>query len=61
MSVGPHPEGPSGEDLMRLGTGIVAAFVVINFIANQPQTSYGLVLILAGIPLYFLFRKLNRT
>ncbi|MBS0362807.1 MAG: MucR family transcriptional regulator [Proteobacteria bacterium] len=30
MSVGPHPEGPSGEDLMRLGAGIVAAFVSRN-------------------------------
>jgi len=40
---------------------VAYTFVVINFIANQPQTSYGLALILAGIPLYFLFRKLNRS
>ena len=30
MSVGPDPEGPSGEELLRLGTGIVAAFVSRN-------------------------------
>jgi predicted transcriptional regulator len=30
MSVAPDAEGPSGEDLMRLGTGIVAAFVSRN-------------------------------
>jgi predicted transcriptional regulator len=30
MSVAPDPDGPSGEDLMRLGTGIVAAFVSRN-------------------------------
>ncbi|HEX5262914.1 MAG TPA: MucR family transcriptional regulator [Phenylobacterium sp.] len=30
MSVGPHPEGPSGDDLLRLGTGIVSAFVSRN-------------------------------
>ena len=30
MSVGPDPEGPSGEDLLRLGTGIVSAFVSRN-------------------------------
>src|SRR5262249_10218801 len=30
MSVGPEPQGPSGEDLLRLGSGIVAAFVSRN-------------------------------
>ncbi len=35
------------------------AFVLINFFANQPQTSYGLGLILAGIPAFYLFRKFN--
>ena len=30
MSVGPDPEGPSGEELLRLGAGIVAAFVSRN-------------------------------
>lgn len=40
---------------------VAYSFVVINFIANQPQTSYGLALVVAGIPLFFLFRKLNRT
>jgi APA family basic amino acid/polyamine antiporter len=39
---------------------VAYTFVVINFIANQPQTSYGLVLILAGIPLFYLFRRLNQ-
>ena len=34
-------------------------FVLINFAANQPQTSYGLALILTGIPAFYLFRKLN--
>ncbi len=35
------------------------AFVGINFVANQPQTSYGLALILSGIPAFYLFRKIN--
>jgi predicted transcriptional regulator len=30
MSVGPEPQGPSGDDLLRLGSGIVAAFVSRN-------------------------------
>jgi len=30
MSVGPDSEGPSGEDLMRLGAGIVSAYVSRN-------------------------------
>ena len=30
MSVGPDPEGPSGEDLLRLSTGVVAAYVSRN-------------------------------
>jgi predicted transcriptional regulator len=30
MSVGPDADGPSGEELLRLGTGIVAAFVSRN-------------------------------
>lgn len=30
MSVGPDPDGPSGEDLMRLGAGIVSAYVSRN-------------------------------
>ncbi|HEY0436097.1 MAG TPA: MucR family transcriptional regulator [Phenylobacterium sp.] len=30
MSVGLDPEGPSGEELLRLGTGIVAAFISRN-------------------------------
>lgn len=34
-------------------------FVLINFAANQPQTSYGLALILSGIPAFYLFKKLN--
>jgi basic amino acid/polyamine antiporter, APA family len=34
-------------------------FVLINFFANQPQTSYGLGLILTGIPAFYLFRKFN--
>ncbi len=34
-------------------------FVLINFFANQPQTSYGLVLILSGIPAFYLFKKFN--
>src|SRR5881394_2582271 len=33
MSVGPDPEGPSGEDLLRLGAGIVAAYVSRNQVA----------------------------
>jgi APA family basic amino acid/polyamine antiporter len=34
-------------------------FVLINFFANQPQTSYGLGIILTGIPAFYLFRKFN--
>ena len=30
MSVGPDPEGPTGEELLRLGTEIVSAFVSRN-------------------------------
>jgi predicted transcriptional regulator len=33
MSVGSDPEGPSGEELLRLGTGIVAAYVSRNAVA----------------------------
>ena len=33
MSVGPDAEGPSGEELLRLGTGIVAAYVSRNAVA----------------------------
>src|SRR6185312_9302552 len=35
MSVGPDPKGPSGEDLLRLGTGIVAAYVSRNSVAAE--------------------------
>jgi predicted transcriptional regulator len=35
MSVGPDSEGPSGEDLLRLGTGIVAAFVSRNAVPAE--------------------------
>jgi len=35
------------------------AFVFVNFFANQPQTSYGLILVLSGIPAFYLFRKWN--
>ena len=33
MSVGPDIEGPTGEDLMRLGAGIVSAYVSRNHVA----------------------------
>ena len=33
MSVGPDSSGPSGEDLMRLGAGIVAAYVSRNAVS----------------------------
>src|SRR5205085_10652557 len=33
MSVGPDSDGPSGEDVLRLGAGIVAAYVSRNAIA----------------------------
>ena len=33
MSVGPDADGPSGQDLLRLGAGIVAAYVSRNPIA----------------------------
>lgn len=33
MSVGPGPEGVSGEELLRLGAGIVAAYVARNTVA----------------------------
>lgn len=32
MSVGPDPEGPSGEDILQLSTEVVAAFVSRNAI-----------------------------
>ena len=36
------------------------AFVIVNFFANQPQTSYGLAIVLSGVPAFYVFRKLNR-
>jgi predicted transcriptional regulator len=33
MSVGSDPEGPSGEELLRLSTGVVAAYVSRNSVA----------------------------
>lgn len=33
MSVAPGPEGPSGEELLRLGSGIVAAYVSCNSVS----------------------------
>ena len=33
MSVGPDPEGPTGEELMRLGADIVSAYVSRNAVA----------------------------
>lgn len=35
MSVGPDTEGPSGEDLMRLGAGIVSAYVSRNAVTAE--------------------------
>ena len=32
MSLGPDPEAPSGEDILRLSTGVVAAFVSRNMV-----------------------------
>jgi basic amino acid/polyamine antiporter, APA family len=45
--------------LPALFVAAALAFVLINFFANQPQTSYGLGLILTGIPAFYLFRKFN--
>jgi APA family basic amino acid/polyamine antiporter len=39
---------------------VAFGFVIVNFFANQPQTSYGLVIVLSGIPAFYLFRKINR-
>ena len=35
MSVGPDIEGPTGEDLMRLGAGIVSAYVSRNHVTAE--------------------------
>lgn len=35
MSIGSDPEGPSGEDLLRLGSAIVAAYVSRNAVAAE--------------------------
>jgi len=35
MSVGPDPEGHSGEELLRLGAGIVAAYVSRNTVSAE--------------------------
>jgi predicted transcriptional regulator len=35
MSVGPDSEGPTGEDLMRLGAGIVSAYVSRNQVTAE--------------------------
>jgi APA family basic amino acid/polyamine antiporter len=57
----PRPYKAWGYPVLPALFVIVAfTFVVVNFIANQPQTSYGLVLILTGIPAYLFFRELNR-
>jgi APA family basic amino acid/polyamine antiporter len=45
--------------LPALFVAAALGFVLINFFANQPQTSYGLGLILTGIPAFYLFRKFN--
>ncbi|MBV8820914.1 MAG: amino acid permease [Acidobacteriaceae bacterium] len=34
-------------------------FVIINFVANQPQTSYGLAIIASGIPAFYVFRRFH--
>ena len=43
------------------GLFVLAAFgfVLINFVANQPQTSFGLAMILSGIPAFYLFKRFN--
>jgi APA family basic amino acid/polyamine antiporter len=47
----PRPYKVLGYPLLpALFVGGAFTFVIINFIANQAQTSYGLVLILTGIP-----------
>ena len=45
--------------LPAIFVGVAFAFVIVNFFANQPQTSYGLVLVLSGIPAFYLFGRLN--
>jgi predicted transcriptional regulator len=35
MSIGPESEGPTGEDLMRLGAGIVSAYVSRNQVTAE--------------------------
>src|SRR5512146_2841636 len=35
MSIGPEPEGHSGEELLRLGAGIVAAYVSRNPVSAE--------------------------
>ena len=35
MSVGPDPEGPTGDDILHLSTGVVAAFVSRNSIPAE--------------------------
>ena len=35
------------------------AFVLVNFVANQPQTSYGLAMILSGIPAFYFFQEVQ--
>jgi predicted transcriptional regulator len=35
MSVGPDPDGRSGEELLRLGAGIVAAYVSRNVVSAE--------------------------
>ena len=35
MSAGPDSDGPSGDDILRLGAGIVAAYVSRNHVAAE--------------------------
>lgn len=40
---------------------VAFTFVIINFCVNQPQSTYGLGLILLGVPAFYFFRILNRS
>jgi predicted transcriptional regulator len=55
MSVGPDSEGPSGEELLRLGAGIVAAYVSRNSVPADAvpdiiRTVHGALKTLSGAP-----------
>lgn len=51
-----------GYPLMPLAFTLVALLIVVNTMVRSPvESSIGLALVVAGVPIYFLWRRLNRS